>query len=165
LSIGWDVYAMAAMPKLMTKIIVATALTLNGMLLHYIAFPLLAADNNYPRLTATVASILGSISTVSWLYAAFVGAARLIAPQMTMTLFLGIYALALTGGIAVAVLFMRQRVVRMITAGPLPENATESVATNEVAAFKAIEIAMAAVGQAQSRLVAARDSVLSASVG
>jgi hypothetical protein len=84
---------------------------------------------------------------------------------MTMTLFLGIYALALTGGIAVAVLFMRQRVVRMITAGPLPENATESVATNEVAAFKAIEIAMAAVGQAQSRLVAARDSVLSASVG
>jgi len=156
LSLGWDFSALAAMPKLMTKIIVASALTLNGVLLHYVAFPLLSGRTRHRRFSAAVASVLGAISTVSWLYAAFVGAARLIAPKMTMDLFLGIYATMLVGGIAVALLFMRQRVERMIGAPVDPEG------ENEVAAFKAIEIAMAAVSQAQSRLVAARDSVLSA---
>ena len=75
---------------------------------------------------------------------------------MTMDLFLGIYATMLVGGIAVALLVMRQRVERMIGAPVDPDG------KNEVAAFKAIEIAMAAVSQAQSRLIAARDSVLSA---
>lgn len=158
LSLGWDFSTLADMPKLMTKIIVASALTLNGVLLHYVAFPMLSGRTRHRRFSAAVASVLGAISTVSWLYAAFVGAARLIAPKMTMDLFLGIYATMLLGGIAVALLIMRQRVERMIAAPADQDGA------NEVTAFKAIEIAMAALGQAQSRLIAPRGSVFSASV-
>jgi hypothetical protein len=160
LSLGWDFSALADKPKLMTKIIVTSALTLNGVLLHFWVFPMLQGKGRRPGLSAAAASVFGSISTVSWLYAAFVGAARLIAPQMTLDIFLGIYVVALLGGMSVAVLFMRQRVERMIAA-----SANDPVgipAGNEVAAFKAIELAMTAVVQAQNRLVAARDSVLSA---
>ena len=160
LSLGWDFSSLAANPKLMTKIIVTSALTMNGVLLHYVAFPILQGHGRRPGLSAAVASILGSISTVSWLYAAFVGAARLIAPKMTMDIFLGIYAVMLMGGISVAVLFMRQRVERMITA-PAGDTVL-APEENEAAAFKAIELAMTAVGQAQSRLITARDSVLTA---
>ena len=77
-SIGWDLSILMERPKLMAKIIVASTLTVNGILLHYVAFPLLKGPTHYPRLSAAVVSVLGSISTVSWLYAAFVGAARLI---------------------------------------------------------------------------------------
>lgn len=157
LSNGWDFAAVAENPKLLTKVIVASALTVNGVLLHYVAFPLLSGGARRVGLSAALASVLGSISTVSWLYAAFVGAARLIAPKMTMDLFLGIYALMLVGGITVALLFMRQHVERLMAR---PANEADTGIESEAAAFKAIEVAMTAVGQAQNRLMAARDSVL-----
>jgi hypothetical protein len=58
--------------------------------------------------------VLGAISTASWLYATFLGVARLIAPSMSFTAFIALYGVALTVGIAVALVYVRPRVERLL---------------------------------------------------
>lgn len=102
LDTGLDPAAIAAKPKLLAKLVVVTALSINGVLLHNYAFPMLRNARTAPsRLVVTAA--LGAISTVSWIYAAFVGSARLIAGAMTLEIFLVLYGMGLVAGIAVAV--------------------------------------------------------------
>ena len=58
--------------------------------------------------------VLGAISTASWLYATFLGVSRLIAPSMSFTGFMALYCAVLTASIAVAVVFVRPRVERLL---------------------------------------------------
>jgi hypothetical protein len=163
--IGWDIAAIADKPKLMMKLIVVAVLTLNGALLHFVAFPLLSSRSRYPQLAATVPSILGAISTVSWLYASFVGVARLIAPKMNFLLFFGFYSMMLAGAIAVAVLFMRHRIARMIAARDIAPETKEAALPRPIAdagafpVFLEVEVALAAVGHAHNRLMALRNNM------
>ncbi|MGD2019927.1 MAG: hypothetical protein PVJ30_01365 [Thiohalocapsa sp.] len=99
-------------PKLATKVLVVTVLTLNGLLLHSIAFPKMLQGAR----VAALASILGAISTGSWLYASFVGVSRVIAPEMTFLLYLGLYAVAVSGGVTIALIFVRPHVQQMLRA-------------------------------------------------
>src|SRR5262245_2419069 len=69
---GFDPAAIAAKPKLVTKFIVVTALTLNGVLLHRFAFPMLGGVAARSVVGSALIASLGAISSVSWIFAAFV---------------------------------------------------------------------------------------------
>jgi hypothetical protein len=113
LDVGLDLPTLIASPKLAAKLFVVSALTANGLALHTLAFPMLRRPQTQTRLRLFVPVVLGAISTVSWLYASFIGVARLIAPSMSFTEFIALYGALLTGAIAVALLFVRPRVARL----------------------------------------------------
>jgi sulfite exporter TauE/SafE len=108
--VGLDVTAFS--PKLAAKLLVVSALTANGLALHTLAFPLLTRAQS--RGGVLVPVVLGAISTASWLYATFLGVARLIAPSMSFTGFIALYCAVLTASIAVALVFVRPRVERLL---------------------------------------------------
>ena len=82
LEVGVDALALLASPKLAAKLFVVAALTANGLALHTLAFPLLRGQRIQGRFSLSLPVVLGAISTVSWLYASFIGVSRLIAPMM-----------------------------------------------------------------------------------
>jgi hypothetical protein len=112
LDVGLDVTAFTASPKLAAKLLVVSALTVNGFALHAFVFPLLSQPRPRDRVFVPVA--LGAISTASWLYATFLGVSRLIAPSMSFTAFIALYGVALTVGIVVALVYVRPRVERLL---------------------------------------------------
>lgn len=65
MDIGGDVSLLLSKPKLLTKLIVVVALTLNGIGLHLVAFPLITGKVQNPRRAATIAAMLGAVSTTS----------------------------------------------------------------------------------------------------
>jgi hypothetical protein len=68
-----------ANPKLQTKILIVAALTLNGVVLHNLVLPSLQKAGSMLRLRGSqllTACFAGSVSGVSWLYAAFFGVGR-----------------------------------------------------------------------------------------
>ena len=65
--------------KLWMKVFTVCCLTLNGMLMHHIAFPLLQRGHAFldlPLRQTLGLTVFAAISSVSWLYAAFLGVAR-----------------------------------------------------------------------------------------
>ena len=117
LDVGFDLAAMANKPKLAAKLTVVSLLTANGLLLHWLAFPILTKPQRFPHQAATHCAALGAISSVTWLYASFVGVARLIAPAMSYTGFLALYVVGLVAGLVVAMVFVRPHVERLLAAG------------------------------------------------
>ncbi len=113
-----DGLALLAHPKLAAKLTVVGLLTANGVLLHRLAFPMLTEPRGSPRRAAQVCAALGAVSTVSWLYASFLGAARLIAPAMSYGGFLALYAAVIAVGLAVGLGLVRQRVERLLARSP-----------------------------------------------
>ncbi|MGQ5525304.1 hypothetical protein ACUHMQ_18860 [Chitinimonas sp. PSY-7] len=116
LTVGFDLDAISKLPKLATKLTVVSLLTVNGLLLHWVAFPMLAHPQRYPRFTATVCAVLGGISSVTWLYASFVGVARLIAPEMSYCEFMVLYGANLSASLVIALLVVRSHIERLVTA-------------------------------------------------
>lgn len=106
MAVGTDLSALLSNGKLMAKISVVLVLTLNGVLLHLFAFPKL--KNPTPR-AAEVCLFLGAISSVSWAFASFIGAARAVAPHFIYQDFMGLYLIALVASITVALLLMRKK--------------------------------------------------------
>ena len=160
MSIGTDFAALLHNPKLLTKILVVAILTLNGVLLHTVAFPILTRPTSNPRIAATVASVLGAISTTSWLYASFVGAARYVAPQLSLFDFVAMYVLAIAAAVLVAVLFVRHRLAGML----LPAaNVYEQDSHNSdlASVCDEVENAMGALRQLQARLRSAQQDAKS----
>ena len=110
LDVGLSFAAIGANAKLTAKLLVVLALTVNGFALHAIAFPMIRRAHRTGRKPPmTVPFLLGAISTASWLYASFVGVARLIAPSMTVSGFMAGYVLLVTSSIAVALMLSRLR--------------------------------------------------------
>jgi hypothetical protein len=113
---GLDMSGLGASPKAQAKLLVAAALTANGLALHAWAFPMLQASDGRDPLNATLPVVLGVTSTVSWSYAAFLGVARVIAPSMSLTSYLAWYAASLLVAITCALLFVRPHVARWLAA-------------------------------------------------
>jgi hypothetical protein len=107
---GLDLSKAFANPKIATKIAAVVLLSLNGVALHYFVFPMMVKNQNSVNFTATVATIFGAISTTSWLFASFVGAARYIASYMNLQYFLALYAASLFAGVCVGLLLVRSRI-------------------------------------------------------
>ena len=120
LSFDWDFSLLADNPKLLTKMIVVLALTLNGVMIHVAVLPMLKSRSVNFRYAAIVSCAVGAFSTISWLYASFVGVARLIAPQLSLVQFVGLYGILLAGGLAFALLILRRRMECLIANDPLP---------------------------------------------
>jgi hypothetical protein len=113
-AIGIDPDALMARPKLLAKLLVVIALTANGVALHAFAFPRLGrTTSTQQRPSVVVPVVLGAISTASWLYASFIGVARVIAPSMSLQNFMTWYAALLLVAITVGLVFVRPRVSRM----------------------------------------------------
>lgn len=73
---GMEITVLAEMAKLQFKLIVVVALTINGIVLHAMAFPLAVQHRRLTWFESLVLSVTGAISTSHWLLAAFVGIAR-----------------------------------------------------------------------------------------
>ena len=112
-------------PKLAAKLTVVCILTLNGVLLHWVAFPLMTQPQRSPRQAANICTALGSISSVTWIYAAFVGGARLIAPAMSYCGFLALYLVSLMGGLGVGLWAVRPRLLKILKRCAAPERQIE----------------------------------------
>lgn len=109
MDIGTDVSVLLGKPKLLAKLIVVGALTLNGIFLHLVAFPMVTGNRKNPNKVATIAAALGAVSTTSWLYASFVGAARLVAPYFSLYDFVILYLSVLAIAVSFAIVVVRDR--------------------------------------------------------
>ncbi len=70
---GLDFSAMADSPKLLFKLIVVTILTVNGLLIHQIAIPIMANPNKVTLADARKLTAMSVVSTSHWVLAAFIG--------------------------------------------------------------------------------------------
>ena len=113
---GNDVGLLLDKPKILTKLIVVAALTLNGIVLHFVAFPMLTGKSQNPNKAATIAATLGAVSTASWLYASFVGVARIVTPYLSLHNFVILYFLAEAFSILSAMPSLRRPSMRAVSA-------------------------------------------------
>jgi hypothetical protein len=104
-----DFSLLLASPKLLAKLIVVVALTVNGLMLHFVAFPLITGRARNSTKAATIATTLGAVSTTSWLYASFVAVSRIVAPYFSVYDFVLLYLLALAVAVSFAILIIRGR--------------------------------------------------------
>jgi hypothetical protein len=121
MDVGTNVSLLLGNPKLVAKLIVVGALTLNGILLHFIAFPLLTGKPKNPDQAATIAATLGAVSVTSWLYASFLGASRIVAPYFSLFDFVMLYLFALAIALLVAILVVRDRLVQSLKSSMMLE--------------------------------------------
>lgn len=92
---GLDIYAILNNEKITSKLVIATILTINGLMLHIMVMPSFRRPVNHRGIAATLAAILGAISSVSWIFAAFIGSARIIAPVMSYRDYMLMYFICL----------------------------------------------------------------------
>jgi hypothetical protein len=109
MEIGTDVSLLLGKPRLLAKLIVVGALTLNGILLHLVALPMVTGKPQNPNKAATIVATLGAVSATSWLYASFVAVARIVAPYFSLYDFVMLYLLALALAVSIAILLVRKR--------------------------------------------------------
>lgn len=118
--LSWD--SLMTKSKLAAKLTVVSFLTVNGLVLHWLVFPMLTQPQRRRGaaldVCAGVCACVGAISSVTWLFASFLGVARLIAPSMTYGGFLGLYGLSLVVGVVVALMFVRPQIERLMLARP-----------------------------------------------
>lgn len=99
---GLDLSLILANSKLAAKVTIVSILTINGILLHLIVFPSFNSERKAKRMVA-LSSVLGAISTTSWIFASLIGAARAVAPMMSYENYIGLYLTAMTFALLVAV--------------------------------------------------------------
>jgi hypothetical protein len=96
--------------KLWAKFTVVSVLTLNGLLLHFFSFPRIVSRTGLlgrSPLEQTLIAITGAISTTSWLFACFLGIARIWNYTANYEFVMMVYATLIAGAIVVASNVMR----------------------------------------------------------
>ena len=114
---GFDLSVIASLSKLQLKLLVVAALTINGVLLHFVSFPLLTANRKLTLLESVVLAVTGTISTSHWLLAAFVGIARPLG-QWPLESLLAAYVTGLCAMIVLGIFsapFMRLHLARRLS--------------------------------------------------
>jgi hypothetical protein len=152
MDIGTDVSLLLGKPKLLAKLIVVAALTLNGILLHLVAFPMVTGKPQNPNKAATIAAMLGAVSTTSWLYAFFVGAARLVAPYFSLHDFVMLYLLALAIAVSFAILLVRNRLLLLLKSSDDLTDTSAGQGHSLSATLLEVETAILALSDIQRRL-------------
>lgn len=121
--------------KLWAKIFVVFVLTTNGFFLHKIAFPKLKhhALVDIPQPMLAIVMVMGAISSISWLFAAYLGIARHWSYSMPILNILVIYACliitACIGAIVISRLLSRKQTnsnSSVITNNKQPAHLTDS---------------------------------------
>jgi hypothetical protein len=152
MDIGTDVSLLLGKPKLLSKLIVVGALTLNGVLLHLVAFPMVTGKPQNPDKAATIAATLGAVSTTSWLYASFVAVSRIVAPYFSLYDFVMLYLLALAIAVSLAILFVRKRLQLLLKSSDDLTDTSAGQGHSLSAALLEAEIARLALSDIQRRL-------------
>jgi hypothetical protein len=116
LDFGMDWSVIATRPKLLAKISVVLVLVVNGMLLHHLAFPALQRKTATPLRTTVLLCLLGAVSSVSWLYAGFLGIARSLADRLQWLEFMSVYGLLVTLAFSVALFLSGPKLVKFLSA-------------------------------------------------
>lgn len=101
LDTGFDPGKMAAMPKLLIKLACVTVLTINGAILHRVAFPLMSGESPLTLAQGLLLAVCGAVSTGHWLLAAFLGIAKPLGRLPLETLGM-LYALVFFGTVLAA---------------------------------------------------------------
>ena len=114
---AWDAPASIMNQKLWAKLAIVAAMTLNAVLLHRIVMPMVERRVGQP-LFGTVfdrlpvaSTLLGAVSVVSWMFAAYLGVARELNGQANLVPILAGYlsALLLTWVMAMVLLYSMQQ--------------------------------------------------------
>ncbi len=130
---GFHLAIILAKPKLLAKFSVVALLVLNGLALEAFAFPLLRGG---PKARAPYAApllcVLGAASFSAWMYATFLGVARPFALRFSYADFMGLFVLLLMGAAASSLLFMRQRVQRLLENTPVHSASAHSTSVQAV---------------------------------
>jgi hypothetical protein len=152
MDIGTDVSLLLGKPKLLAKLIVVAALTLNGILLHLVAFPMVTREPRNPNKAATIAAALGAVSITSWLYASFVGAARIVAPYFSLHDFVMLYLLALALAVSFAILVVRNRLLQLLKSSDDLADTSAGQGHSLSATLLEVETAILSLSDIQRRL-------------
>jgi hypothetical protein len=110
--------------KLWAKFTVVSVLTLNGILLHYFSFPRVTSRRGLlglPTIEQILVTITGAISSVSWLFACYLGIARPWNYTVDYSFVMFIYA-----GFLIAAIIVAGEILRLMRA-PEPPLLTEKV--------------------------------------
>jgi hypothetical protein len=108
---GFDLQHIFQSGKLLAKLIVVTALTINGIAVHFYVIPRLANPSTRASPFNLLTITIGVLSTVSWGYAAFLGIARALTAHLGFGGFISLYLLALAGGWLFAVIVVRPKLL------------------------------------------------------
>jgi len=96
--------------KLWAKVAVVALLTLNGIVLHHYSFPRVTSSGGITSLSyteQTLVALTGALSSVSWLFACFLGIARPWNYTLSFSLIMCIYVGLVIGAFVVACEVMR----------------------------------------------------------
>ncbi|MGL4235261.1 hypothetical protein [Tabrizicola sp.] len=114
---GFDPAVMATKPKLLAKFTVVGVLTLNGLILHFVIFPRLArSEGTDLGALPYFAAALGAVSSVSWIFASFLGVAKPLTESFGYLGFITLYAEVLAAGVLFATIVLGPHVRRLILA-------------------------------------------------
>lgn len=116
LDTGLEWAALASKPKLLAKLTVVILLSVNGVALHHLAFARLCQPQRHAPNAAKLPAVLGAISVVTWLHAAFLGVAKPASALLGYSGFMALYGASLAIGIAAALWFIRPRLVDRMAA-------------------------------------------------
>ncbi|AOE86469.1 hypothetical protein [Pseudomonas sp. TCU-HL1] len=114
-------------PKLQAKVLIVALLTLNGMLLHQAVLPALARAGSLlglPPAMRSLALFAGSVSAVSWFYAALLGVGRPLAWKYSLSELMAAYPLLIAAGYGAMCLLVataRKRCKTEVSAASLSE--------------------------------------------
>lgn len=93
LDTGFDPEILATKSKLLFKLLTVVVLTINGIVLHKISFPIILNSEPLRLRESVLLAVTGALSTSHWLLAAFVGVARPFAriPLESLLIFYAFY--------------------------------------------------------------------------
>lgn len=85
---GFELAVLMSKSKLLIKLMCVVTLTLNGLLLHYMSFPVLTKnEGNLTANESLLLTVTGSLSSSHWLLAAFIGISKPLGRLPFSTLF------------------------------------------------------------------------------
>ncbi|UVE19459.1 hypothetical protein NVV93_08820 [Pseudomonas sp. LS44] len=120
-------------PKLQAKILIVVLLTINGYVLHNLVMPAMNKAGCILKLdvnTRTLAVFAGTVSAVSWLYAAMLGVGRPLAWKYSMQELLVAYPLLIAAGFTMMILLIDWKTSRRKTEGQARMEHAEALALN-----------------------------------
>lgn len=113
----FDLALILSKPKLVSKLIVVSLLTLNGVYLHHTVLPALKrsyASRSVARRVAKVAAVAGAISSACWVFGLFLGIAKPLAAILGFSGFMALFALTVAGALTAAQWAIRPKLAQKL---------------------------------------------------
>lgn len=110
---------LANKPKLLAKLTVVGVLTINGIALHFVAFKRFENSSSNTTNAMLVPALLGGLSAVTWIYAAFLGLAKPVAARLGYAGLMSLYGMAVLLGTIVALGLVKPRLAQRFEVVPV----------------------------------------------